>query len=1157
MLALEYIMLVGDIEALHDLPSCCSVRSADNKGRGVSVANSLAEIVAKFGAAAKAKLSNPAASGAPEDQLRAPLETLIANLAGLTGLPSGAVVMVGESSLADLKTRPDYAVTLNRSLVGFIEVKAPGKGAEPRRFKDQHDQEQWEKLRTLPNLMYTDGNAFSLWRDGALEGQVIHLDGDIVTAGKKLTAPSSLVSLFSDFFQWQPQPPRSAPQLAEMTARLCRLLREEVTEQLARGSGPLTSLAQDWRKLLFPSATDEAFADGYAQAVTFGLLIARAQDIPLSDGLDRVARDLRQTNTLIGTALRLLTDDAENQETLKTSLATLTRVLDAVHWTTISKGNPDAWLYFYEKFLSVYDNDLRKKTGSYYTPPEVVQAMVRLVDDALRSTKRFGLSEGLGSSQVTIADPAMGTGTYLLGILRRIAQATETDQGAGAVPGAIQAAIPRIIGFEIQFGPFAVAQLRLLAEVQELMGRHADAMPQLRLFVTDTLGNPFVEQEWIPAILEPLAESRRQANEIKRLEPITVVIGNPPYKEKAKGHGGWVEAGSPNSKLPAPLQAWMPPTAWKVGAHAKHLRNLYVYFWRWATWKVFGDGDLDKNAGRPRDRKGIVCFITVAGFLNGPGFQKMRAELRDKSDEIWVIDCSPEGHQPTVSTRIFEGVQQPVCIVMALRRSDAGSTGLARVRYRSLPTGHRNDKFEALAAVDLDGPGWADCPAEERASFFPKATGAWGEYAALEDLFVYSGSGVMPGRTWVIAPDVASLERRWKILQDEKNPGRKETLFHPHLVNDEPGDKHTNRVPTRGLFGHEFRAMAAASDAGKVVSPIRYGFRSFDRQWIIPDNRLLNRPNPTLWENNSNEQVYLAALHRSGPSNGPALTFSASIPDLDHYHGRGGRVFPLWTDRTATIPNIKPAFLAGLDAAYGGPVTAREMLAYIAAVAAHPAYTARFQPDLVQPGLRIPITAEAGLFHEAAELGHEVIWLHCFGERFADPAADRPAAPPRLSAEEAPTIPKDGAIPTDSDRMPDTIDYDAEKRRLLVGDGHIDNVPKAVWEYEVSGKQVLVQWFSYRCRDRSRPIIGDRRPPSPLDRVQPAAWLAEYTTELLNVLHVLGRLVALEPRQADLLARICEGALLSADHLRSEGAFDAPGGGRSGGADSRQGDLLP
>jgi hypothetical protein len=679
----------------------------------VSVANSLAEVVAKFGAAAKAKLDNPAASGAPEDQLRAPLEALIADLARLTGLPPDAVVPVGESSLAELKTRPDYAVTLNRILVGFIEVKAPGKGADPRHFQDRHDQEQWEKLRTLPNLIYTDGNAFSLWRDGALEGQVIHLEGDVETAGKNLAAPSSLVMLIADFLQWQPQPPRSAQQLAEMAARLCRLLREEVTEQLALGSGPLTSLAQDWRKLLFPSATDQAFADGYAQAVTFGLLMARARNIPLGDGLDRVANELRHTNTLIGTALRLLTDDAENQATLKTSLATLTRVLDAVYWQAISKGDPEAWLYFYENFLSVYDNNLRKKTGSYYTPPEVVESMVRLVNEALRSTARFALSEGLGSSEVTIADPAMGTGTYLLGILRQIAETTEADQGAGAVPGAVQAAISRIIGFEIQFGPFAVAQLRLLAEVRELMGLQKeapelmdlqkDATPPLRLFVTDTLGNPFVEQEWIPAILEPLAESRRRANEIKRSEPIFVVIGNPPYKEKAKGLGGWVEEGSPNSILPPPLKAWMPPTAWKVGAHAKHLRNLYVYFWRWATWKVFGDGDLDDSAGRPRDRKGIVCFITVAGFLNGPGFQKMRAELRRDTDEIWVIDCSPEGHQPAVSTRIFEGVQQPVCIVMALRRFDAASLGLARVRYRSLPAGHRKTSSRRLRLLPWMG----------------------------------------------------------------------------------------------------------------------------------------------------------------------------------------------------------------------------------------------------------------------------------------------------------------------------------------------------------------------------------------------------------------------------------------------------------------------
>jgi hypothetical protein len=84
---------------------------------------------------------------------------------------------------------------------------------------------------------------------------------------------------------------------------------------------------------------------------------------------------------------------------------------------------------------------------------------------------------------------------------------------------------------------------------------------------------------------------------------------------------------------------------------------------------------------------------------------------------------------------------------------------------------------------------------------------------------------------------------------------------------------------------------------------------------------------------------------------------------------------------------------------------------------------------------------------------------------------------------------------------------------------------------------VLRQWFSYRKRDRSRPIIGDRRPPSPLDKIQPDHWLPEYTSDLLDLLNVLGRLIALEPKQADLLNRICDNPLLSADELRNTGAF--------------------
>jgi Type ISP C-terminal specificity domain/N-6 DNA Methylase len=1097
---------------------------------------SVEEAVAEFGAAAKAKLSNPAVSGAPEDQLRAPIEALLGQLSRLAGLPEGALSLVGETSLADLKTRPDYSATVRGALVGHIEVKAPGKGADPRHYRG-HDKEQWERLRALPNLLYTDGNDFSVWRDGVLVGEIVRLVGDVRISGRGLEAPPLLLPLVTDFLLgWEPIPPRSPAQLAHVSARLCRFLRDEVIEQMERGNAMLTELAGDWRALLFPHADDAQFADGYAQAVTFGLLMAKSRGISLAEGFDDVARELGRANTLIGTALRLLTEEPE-QAVLVTSLQTLVRVLDVVVWDQIARGDPEAWLYFYEEFLAVYDNSLRKRTGSYYTPPEVVRAMVRLCDQTLRSPSRFGAPAGLAAPHVWIADPAMGSGTFLLGVLRRIAEHFAREEGEGAVGAAVAAAAERLIGFELQFGAFAVAQLRLTAELIDL-----GVSALLRLFVTDTLGDPFEAEERHPGLVgRVLSQSRAEANRIKAAQPITVVIGNPPYKERALGLGSWVEEGSGNR--PPLLDDWQPPAAWHVGTDAKRLRNLYVYFWRWAAWKVFERAGGSAN----EDRSGMVCFITVAGFLNGPGFQKMRADLRSKCDEIWVIDCSPEGHQADVPTRIFEQVQQPVCIVLACRTSNQAHSTPARVRFRSLSKGRRERKFEELSGIGLDDGAWFDCPSDERAPFLPEYTGAWSDFVPIEKLLSDGGLGVMPGRTWVIAPDAQSLRRRWDALVAEPDPAARAALFHPHLRGGLPGDKHIAKA-ARPLPGQQHPSEAvedlisqqvrsretrhAAAGRPSVTRPLRYGFRSFDRQWIIPDARLINQPAAKLWAILSDRQVYLTALSRSSPSNGPALSFTALLPDHDHYRGSfSGRVFPLWRDAAASLSNVPEQTENALALTYGRPVSAEDLMAYIGAVAAHPEYTARFQTDLKRPGLRIPVTADAQLFAEAESLGREVIWLHTFGERFVDPAVGRAAAPPRLPEDRKPDYSRAGAIPSDPDGMPDTMDYDASLRRLRIGSGFIDNVAPEVWNYEVSGKHVVRQWFSYRKRNRERPQIGDRREPSPLNRIQPDRWLPEYTTELINLLNVLGRLVELEPRQAELLARICEGPLIPAEHF--------------------------
>jgi hypothetical protein len=226
-------------------------------------AQSLLELISHYGSSARAKLANVAIVGAPEDQLRAPLEALLPGLAEVAGVPAGQIGLVGETTLAGTGTRPDFAVTRglragSQALVGFIEVKAPGKGADPRRFATPHDKAQWQKLKSLPNLLYTDGGSFSLWQNGEPAGEIVHLDGDIETAGARLSASPALVTLIGDFLNWRPIPPSNARQLAHVAARLCRLLRDEVEERLQARSEALTALARDCANCCFPRRTTPA-----------------------------------------------------------------------------------------------------------------------------------------------------------------------------------------------------------------------------------------------------------------------------------------------------------------------------------------------------------------------------------------------------------------------------------------------------------------------------------------------------------------------------------------------------------------------------------------------------------------------------------------------------------------------------------------------------------------------------------------------------------------------------------------------------------------------------------------------------------------------------------------------------------------------------------
>ncbi|MEU8345381.1 type ISP restriction/modification enzyme, partial [Spirillospora sp. NPDC048832] len=316
--------------------------------------------------------------------------------------------------------------------------------------------------------------------------------------------------------------------------------------------------------------------------------------------------------------------------------------------------------------------------------------------------------------------------------------------------------------------------------------------------------------------------------------------------------------------------------------------------------------------------------------------------------------------------------------------------------------------------------------------------------------------------------------------------------------------------------------------------PIQVAYRSFDRQWIIPDNRLLVMARPPLWQVRSERQIYLSEQDAHQIEDGPALTFTGLIPDLHHFCGwGGGGVRPLWRDPAGNVPNMTGKLLNHLRSVLGLSVSAPDVLAYIAAVTAHPGYTHRFKQELRQPGVRVPITADPTLWNDALTIGHEVLWLHTYGSRVTDPVMTRKRS-------ERAVIERFGIkclAPVRSlpEQLPERLYYEPDARTLHVGSGAFAPVRQEVIDYTVSGRRVVWRWLNDRT---TRP--RNKRRSSELDDITPTTWSRDFTLEFLALLSVLTGCLLLHPKQERLLDEICTGPLISTSDLNDAGVLPAP-----------------
>ena len=415
-------------------------------------------------------------------------------------------------------------------------------------------------------------------------------------------------------------------------------------------------------------------------------------------------------------------------------------------------------------------------------------------------------------------------------------KAVEQRLGPGAVPGKLRELTDRLYAFEILVGPYSVAHLRLSQRLKD--AGVMDRVP--RIFLTDTLESPNQMTEFTSLLMQAkLTEERIRALEVKKDVRVFVCLGNPPYDREERDpeddagprKGGWVRYGDEGEGAPMRqfLEDFLAPVR-EAGqsVHIKNLYNDYVYFWRWALWKVL---DSTEDAG-------IVTFITAASYLRGPGFAGMRRKMREVFDELWIIDLEGDSIGARKTENVF-AIRIPVAIAIGVRNGPPKPDTPAKV-WKTRLVGPEYNKLASLdAGESFSAFEWTECTEQWDEPFYPRGTGKYFDWPAITDVFPWQHSGVQFKRTWPIGETKKVLEERWHYFLAQPSMARA-ALFR------ETRDR-TVSGQYRRLLGEGSDPPLATLDSDEPPPEIcEYAYRSFDRHYVLPRCKTGRQKSPSL-----------------------------------------------------------------------------------------------------------------------------------------------------------------------------------------------------------------------------------------------------------------------------------------------------------------------
>ncbi len=954
---------------------------------------------------------------------------------------------------------PDFRVWDGKQqIVGYIEAKKPGENLDV-----IENAEQLKRYRSVfPNLILTDFYEFRLYRNGQLVDKVL-IGRPFIAKKLKVIPPveneEKFHSLLNKFFSFSLPKVFSAETLAQELAKRTRFLRDEVIskelEEEEKGKGPIYGFYQAFKKYLIADLKEEAFADIYSQTITYGLFAARTRAngtfnrklafdlIPPTIG---ILRDVFQFISLgkLPLQMEVIIDDIA--EVLQAA-----EVSNILHEYYRKGKGEDPIVHFYETFLNIYDPATREKRGVYYTPEPVVKYIVRAIHDLLKT--HFNLQDGLASKEVTLLDPAGGTLTFPAEAIKLAVQEFTSKYGDGGLNQFFQNHILKhYYAFELMMAPYAIGHIKISFLLEEL-GYKMREEDRFNLFLTNTLDMEDLAQTEIPG-LESLSDESHKAGQIKKSEPILVIIGNPPYSANSSNYNAWTER-----LLKEDLDG--ATSYYKIDGkplgerNSKLLQDDYVKFLRFSQWKIHKAGH------------GIVGMITNHSYLDNPTFRGMRQSLMNTFNEIYIIDLhgnglkketTPEGGK---DENVFD-IRQGTAIAIFIKRKGAKS---CKVVYRDI-YGTREEKYDWLEKQEFKKKDYSSLKPESPWYIFinrnEEGLKYFNSWPRITEIFPLNSSGIKTHRDqFVIAFKASELEQKVRQFSNLKFPD--------DFIKD--------------AYGLDNSETWSISDARKQVSEDKNIFekfnaihyRPFDTRIIVYSDDLIDRSRRDVMQHLLKDNLAIT-VGRQGQVVGNEhlwnLAFiTDSIADVNAFYRGGIVALPLYLYKTESkrktptmmlfepemeydskgrVPNISKEVLANLEKAYKKKFTPEQLLHYIYAILYSNTYRKKFAEFLKIDFPRIPFTSDYKLFIELAKLGEELTELHLLKHK----ALNKPVAKYKGKGDDSVVKPK----------------YDEEKQIVFINDkNYFEGIAPEIWNYHIGGYQVLEKYL----KDRKGRVMED------------------------------------------------------------------------------------